>query len=66
MCHYGPPLPASRLVEGERDRVTRLSSRVVRIRLFRRLVVQDYDKRCAITGPKLVNDGDARKFSADI
>jgi putative restriction endonuclease len=41
--------------EQERDRVTLLTSRVVRDRLFRRLVLQAYDKRCAITGLKLIN-----------
>ncbi|MBB4576424.1 hypothetical protein GGI59_004941 [Rhizobium lentis] len=33
----------------DRDRVMQLSSRIVRNRLFRRLVLQAYDKRCAIT-----------------
>lgn len=43
------------IFEQERDRVTQLSSRIVRNRLFRRLVLQAYDKRCAITGLKLIN-----------
>lgn len=41
--------------EQERDRVTQFSSRIVRNRLFRRLVLKAYDKRCAITGLKLIN-----------
>ncbi|WEX89949.1 HNH endonuclease [Sinorhizobium garamanticum] len=43
------------LFEQERDRTIQLSSRIVRDRLFRRLVVQAYGKRCAITGLKLIN-----------
>jgi putative restriction endonuclease len=43
------------IFEQERDRITQLSSRIVRDRLFRRLVLQAYDKRCAITGLKLIN-----------
>ncbi len=34
-----------------------LSSRIVRNRLFRRLVLHAYDKRSAITGLKLINGG---------
>ena len=43
------------IFEQERERVTQLSSRIVRDRLFRRLVLQAYDKRCAVTGLKLIN-----------
>jgi len=43
------------IFEQQRDRVTQLSSRIVRDRLFRRLVLRAYDKRCAITGLKLIN-----------
>ncbi|NVD40019.1 HNH endonuclease [Ensifer sp. HO-A22] len=52
------------LFEQERDRVTQLSSRIVRDRLFRRLVVQAYDKRCAITGLKLINGGGRAEVDA--
>ncbi|MBB3978438.1 putative restriction endonuclease [Rhizobium azooxidifex] len=52
------------LFEQERDRVTQLSSRIVRDRLFRRLVLQAYDKRCAITGLKLINGGGRAEVDA--
>ncbi|MGO4566918.1 HNH endonuclease [Rhizobium sp. 2YAF20] len=50
--------------EKERDRVMQLSSRIVRDRLFRRLVLQAYDKRCAITGLKLINGGGRAEVDA--
>lgn len=52
------------IYEQERDRVALLSSRIVRDRLFRRLVVQAYDKRCAITGLKLINGGGRAEVDA--
>lgn len=52
------------MFEQERDRVMQLSSRVVRNRLFRRLVLQAYDKRCAITGLKLINGGGRAEVDA--
>jgi putative restriction endonuclease len=52
------------IFEQERDRVTQLSSRIVRDRLFRRLVLQAYDKRCAITGLKLINGGGRAEVDA--
>ncbi|OWV84052.1 restriction endonuclease [Rhizobium sp. R635] len=52
------------LFEHERDRVMQLSSRIVRNRLFRRLVLQAYDKRCAITGLKLINGGGRAEVDA--
>lgn len=52
------------MFEQERDRVIQLSSRVVRNRLFRRLVLQAYDKRCAITGLKLINGGGRAEVDA--
>ncbi|MCJ7997494.1 HNH endonuclease [Rhizobium cremeum] len=50
--------------EQERERITQLSSRIVRNRLFRRLVLQAYDKRCAITGLKLINGGGRAEVDA--
>jgi len=47
-----------------RERITQLSSRIVRDRLFRRLVLQAYDKRCAITGLKLINGGGRAEVDA--
>ncbi|MCZ4094349.1 HNH endonuclease [Sinorhizobium psoraleae] len=52
------------IFEQERDRVTQLSSRIVRNRLFRRLVLQAYDKRCAVTGLKLINGGGRAEVDA--
>ncbi len=52
------------MFEQERDRVMQLSSRVARNRLFRRLVLQAYDKRCAITGLKLINGGGRAEVDA--
>jgi putative restriction endonuclease len=43
------------LYEQERSRVAHLTSRIVRDRIFRRVVLRAYDARCAITSLKLVN-----------
>lgn len=62
-----PPIEDDRtplIFEQERDRVAQLSSRIVRDRLFRRLVLQAYDKRCAITGLKLINGGGRAEVDA--
>ena len=39
----------------QRDRATFTVSRIVRDRVFRRIVLRAYDQRCAITGLKLIN-----------
>lgn len=39
----------------QRDRVTITMSRIMRDRVFRRVVLRAYDERCAITGLKLIN-----------
>jgi putative restriction endonuclease len=39
----------------ERDRVSVTVSRILRDRVFRRVVLRAYDERCAITGLKLIN-----------
>ncbi|MDK4717764.1 HNH endonuclease [Rhizobium sp. CNPSo 3968] len=52
------------IFEQERDRVMQLTSRAIRNRLFRRLVLQAYDKRCAITGLKLINGGGRAEVDA--
>ena len=41
--------------EQQRDRVRLTVSRVLRDRVFRRIVLRAYDERCAITGLKLIN-----------
>jgi len=55
---------APSMFEQERVRVAQLSSRIVRDRLFRRLILQAYDKRCAITGLKLINGGGRAEVDA--
>lgn len=41
--------------EEERVRVSALTSRIVRDRVFRKVVLRAYDERCAITGLRLIN-----------
>lgn len=43
--------------EQSRDRVRFVVSRIVRDRVFRRIVLRAYDERCAISGLKLINGG---------
>ena len=50
--------------EQERERVERLTSRVVRDRVFRRVVLRAYDERCAVTGLKLINGGGRAEVAA--
>jgi putative restriction endonuclease len=42
-------------VDQQRDRVSLTISRILRDRVFRRVVLRAYDERCAITGLKLIN-----------
>jgi len=48
----------------ERNRVSYLGSRIVRDRIFRRVVLRAYDERCAITGLKLINGGGRAEVEA--
>jgi putative restriction endonuclease len=41
----------------ERERIDVYTSRIMRDRVFRRIVLRAYDARCAITGLKLINGG---------
>lgn len=50
--------------EQERERVERLTSRVVRDRVFRRVVLRAYSERCAVTGLKLINGGGRAEVAA--
>lgn len=50
--------------EQERDRVARVTTRVVRDRVFRRVVLRAYGERCAITGLKLINGGGRAEVAA--
>jgi putative restriction endonuclease len=50
--------------EQERERVERLTSRVVRERVFRRVVLRAYGERCGVTGLKLINGGGRAEVEA--
>lgn len=50
--------------EHERDRASFLVSRIIRDRVFRRVVLRAYDERCAITGLKLINGGGRAEVAA--
>lgn len=50
--------------EQARERATFLASRIVRDRVFRRVVLRAYDERCAITGLKLLNGGGRAEVAA--
>jgi putative restriction endonuclease len=52
------------LFDQERDRVGYYSSRPVRDRVFRRLVLEAYDSRCAVTGLKFINGGGRAEVEA--
>lgn len=55
---------ATYIFEQERDRVLQLTSRAVRDRVFRRIVLRAYDERCAVTGLKLINGGGRAEVNA--
>ncbi|KUL94665.1 restriction endonuclease [Bosea sp. WAO] len=48
----------------DRERTSFLASRIVRDRVFRRVVLRAYDERCAITGLKLINGGGRAEVAA--
>jgi putative restriction endonuclease len=50
--------------EQERERVSSLTSRIVRDRIFRRIVLRAYDERCAVTGLKLINGSGRAEVAA--
>lgn len=52
------------IYEQERVRVEQLVSRAVRDRVFRSLVLNAYDRRCAVTGLKLINGGGRAEVEA--
>lgn len=51
-------------LETERLRVAMFTSRAVRDRVFRRIVLRAYDERCAITGLKFINGGGRAEVDA--
>lgn len=52
------------VTEQDRNRVNFLGSRIVRDRVFRRIVLRAYDARCAVTGLKLINGGGRAEVAA--
>jgi putative restriction endonuclease len=69
----GEPHPASQfedhpqrpfIFDDVRERVSTLTSRVARDRIFRKIVLQAYDRRCAITGLRLINGGGRAEVDA--
>lgn len=56
--------PAAFVFEKARERIVSLSSRLYRDRVFRKVVLQAYDSRCAISGLKLINGGGRAEVDA--
>jgi putative restriction endonuclease len=52
------------ILEQQRDRISVLTSRIMRDRVFRKTVLRAYDERCAITGLKLINGGGRAEVDA--
>lgn len=52
------------IFEQTRERAIMLTSRVVRDRVFRQVVLRAYDERCAVTGLKLINGGGRAEVAA--
>ena len=50
--------------ETERRRLQQMTSRVVRDRVFRRVVLRAYDERCAVTSLKFINGGGRAEVDA--
>jgi putative restriction endonuclease len=50
--------------EQERERASSLTSRIVRDRVFRKIVLRAYDERCAVTGLKLINGSGRAEVAA--
>jgi len=48
----------------ERERNQFITSRIVRDRVFRRVIVRAYEQRCAVTGLKLINGGGRAEVEA--
>jgi putative restriction endonuclease len=52
------------IFDQQRDRVSLTISKILRDRVFRRVVLRAYDERCAITGLKLINGGGRAEVAA--
>ena len=55
---------SSYVFEQQRDRVETLTSRLMRDRAFRKIVLRAYSERCAITGLSLINGGGRAEVEA--
>ena len=62
--HLGFNEEQAHFIEQPRDRIVALSSRPVRDRIFRRIVLRAYDERCALSGLKLINGGGRAEVAA--
>lgn len=51
-------------LEETRERVLYLTSRIVRDRIFRRVVLRAYEERCAVSGLRLINGGGRAEVDA--
>ncbi|WP_225768706.1 HNH endonuclease [Inquilinus sp. Marseille-Q2685] len=68
----GEPMPPIGLQEEQapmefeqsRERISVITSRAVRDRVFRQIVLRAYDQRCAITGLRLINGGGRAEVAA--
>jgi putative restriction endonuclease len=52
------------MFEEPRERIQQLTSRIIRDRVFRKVVLRAYDERCAVTGLKLINGGGRAEVNA--
>lgn len=52
------------IFEQERERITAVTTRVMRDRVFRRVILRAYDERCGVTGLKLINGGGRAEVEA--
>lgn len=52
------------IFDQQRDRVDVTVSRIMRDRVFRRVVLRSYDERCAVTGLKLINGSGRAEVAA--
>lgn len=56
--------PAPFIFEQPRSRLPQLTSRILRDRVFRKIVLRAYDERCAITSLKIINGGGRAEVEA--
>ena len=52
------------MFEQERERISAMTTRTIRDRVFRRVVLRAYGERCAVTGLKLINGGGRAEVAA--